>query len=66
MLDAGRSAGICYMKDAYDDIEAWPDDKALRLFYQTAESGHQSVDGHDSYKLLLTGVPKIIAMILNT
>lgn len=65
MLDAGRSAGICYLKDTYDDIEAWKDETALKLFHQTAESGHHSVSGHDSYKLLLTGVPKIIAMVLN-
>ena len=62
---AGRSAGICYMKDTFERIEAWDDEKALGLFDGIGKSGHHSVAGHTSYNLLLTGVPKIIAMILN-
>ncbi|MBQ1528050.1 FAD-dependent thymidylate synthase, partial [Candidatus Saccharibacteria bacterium] len=62
---AGRSAGICYMKDTFERIEAWDDEKAMGLFEGIGKSGHHSVAGHTSYNLLLTGVPKIIAMILN-
>ena len=62
---AGRSAGICYMKDSFDQIEAWSDDKAMELFEKIGKSGHHSVAGHTSYNLVLSGIPKIIAMILN-
>lgn len=65
MLDAGRSAGICQARDSYDRIEAWTNEHAMNVYHSTAESGHHSVDGHDSYSLLLSGVPKIIAMVLN-
>ncbi|MBR2695576.1 FAD-dependent thymidylate synthase [Candidatus Saccharibacteria bacterium] len=62
---AGQSAGICYMKDDFDTIAKEPEEKSLKRFAQTAGSGHHSVAGHTSYNLLLSGVPKIIAMILN-
>ena len=62
---AGQSAGICYMKDDFETIAREPEEKSLKRFARTAESGHHSVAGHASYNLLLTGVPKIIAMILN-
>ncbi|MBR3319827.1 FAD-dependent thymidylate synthase [Candidatus Saccharibacteria bacterium] len=62
---AGRSAGICYMEDKFETIESWKDARALKLFEGIGKSGHHSVAGHTSYNLLLTGVPKIIAMILN-
>ena len=62
---AGQSAGICYMKDDFDTIAKEPEEKSLKRFEQTAGSGHHSVAGHTSYNLLLSGVPKIIAMVLN-
>jgi len=62
---AGQSAGICYMKDDFDVIAREPEEKSLSRFAQTAGSGHHSVAGHTSYNLLLTGLPKIIAMVLN-
>ena len=64
-LFAGHSAGICYMKDDFDAILTEPEEKTLRRFNGTAGSGHHSVSGHASYNLLISGVPKIIAMILN-
>ena len=65
MFFAGHSAGICYMQDEFDTILNEPEEKTMKRFDQTAGSGHHSVAGHTSYNLLLTGVPKIIAMILN-
>ena len=64
-LFAGHSAGICYMKDDFDAILSEPEEKTLNRFQGTVGSGHHSVAGHVSYNLLLTGIPKIIAMILN-
>ncbi len=62
---AGHSAGICYMKDDFDAILTEPKERTLRRFNGTAGSGHHSVSGHVSYNLLISGIPKIIAMILN-
>ena len=64
-LFSGHSAGICYMKDDFDKILAEPKEKTLARFNGTAGSGHHSVSGHTSYNLLISGIPKIIAMILN-
>lgn len=64
-LFAGHSAGICYMADDFDAILNEPEEKTLKRFQGTVGSGHHSVAGHISYNLLLTGVPKIIAMVLN-
>ena len=64
-LFAGHAAGICYMKDDFDTILNEPEEKTLKRFQGTVGSGHHSVAGHVSYSLLLTGIPKIIAMILN-
>lgn len=64
-LHAGHAAGICYMKDDFDSILAEPAEKTERRFAGTAGSGHHSVSGHPSYNLLIEGIPKIIAMILN-
>ncbi len=64
-LFSGHSAGICYMKDDFNKILAEPKEKTLARFNGTAGSGHHSVSGHTSYNLLISGIPKIIAMILN-
>ena len=64
-LHAGHAAGICYMKDDFNSILAEPAEKTERRFAGTAGSGHHSVSGHTSYNLLIEGIPKIIAMILN-
>ena len=64
-LFSGHSAGICYMKDDFNKILAESKEKTLARFNGTAGSGHHSVSGHTSYNLLISGIPKIIAMILN-
>ena len=64
-LHAGHAAGICYMKDDFDSILAEPVEKTEKRFAGTAGSGHHSVSGHPGYNLLIEGIPKIIAMILN-
>lgn len=64
-LFSGHAAGICYMKDDFGEILVEPEEKTFARFNGTAGSGHHSVSGHVSYNLLISGIPKIIAMILN-
>jgi len=61
----GISAGICYMPDDYHTIVAEPPGKTNNRAEQTLRSGHHSVFDHCSYSLLLVGIPKILAMVLN-
>lgn len=64
-LFAGHSANVCYMKEDFDTILAEPSERTLKRFEGNVKSGHHSVAGHLSWNLLLTGVPKIVAMVLN-
>lgn len=61
----GHAAGICYMPDDFDAILAEPVEKTEKRIADTLQSGHHSVYDHVSYTLLLEGVPKILAMVLN-
>ena len=65
LLLAGYEAGICYMKDDFDAILAEPRTRTMNRVKGTVGSGHHSVSGHASYCLVLEGLPKIIAMLLN-
>ena len=65
LLFAGHEAGICYMADDFDTLQAEPEIKTLRRVEGTVGSGHHSVSGHAQYNLVLEGLPKIVAMILN-
>ena len=62
---AGIEAGICYMPDDFDALLAEPEARTMRRVRGTIGSGHHSVAGHPSYCLILEGLPKIIAMLLN-
>lgn len=66
LMFAGHEAGICYEENGdYDALLAEPEDKTMARVRGTVFSGHHSVSGHPSYNLLLEGIPKIIAMLLN-
>lgn len=62
---AGKSAGICYMPDTIDVLFSESEEKTLKRAKRTLESGHHSVYDHPTYNLVLEGIPKILAMILN-
>ena len=62
---SGKSAGICYLPDSVEKLFAEPQDKTQKRVNRNLESGHYSVFGHPTYNLILEGIPKIIAMILN-
>ena len=66
LMFAGHEAGICYEENGdYDALLNEPAENTMRRVKGTVGSGHHSVSGHPSYNLLLEGVPKIIAMLLN-
>lgn len=62
---SAKMAGLCYMPDKYETIMNEPIKNTLRRVSQTLESGHHSVYDHVTFNLLLTNIPKILAMILN-
>ena len=64
-LLGGRSAGVCYLSGTFEELIGEDKDKTLRRIKQTKLSGHHSVYEHGSFSLYLSGVPKIVAMILN-
>lgn len=65
LLWGGYSAGICYMKDSWEDLFNENPLNTLKRIRQTLNSGHHSVYDHQQINLLLTGIPKIMAMFLN-
>lgn len=62
---SAKMAGICYMPDRFEDILAEPMENTQKRVNQTLKSGHHSVYDHVTLNLLFTGIPKILAMILN-
>lgn len=62
---AGLNAGICYMPDTFEKLEAEDSEKKLKRANRTIIDTHHSVVGHSSMELIIEGIPKICAMILN-
>lgn len=62
---SGKSAGICYLPENVETLFAESPEKTARRANNTIKSGHHSVFGHPTYNLILEGIPKILAMILN-
>ena len=62
---AGKTAGICYMKDDYTSDTMQNRELAVKRARGTAKMGHHSIYDHGSITLLISGIPKIIAMLLN-
>lgn len=62
---SGKSAGICYLPDTVETLFSETKEKTDRRVSGNLSSGHFSVFGHTTYNLILEGIPKIIAMILN-
>lgn len=65
-LLGGKLAGICYMPDDYLSGEIQNVEKANARANSTSASGHHSVFDHGNITILFEGVPKIVAMILNS
>jgi len=64
-LLAGKAAGICYMPDDYLSEGINNEEKCLKRGEMTAKNGHYSTWEHMSVSLLITNIPKILAMMLN-
>lgn len=62
---SGKSAGICYLPDTLEKLFSEPDEKTMKRANGNISSGHHSVFGHPTYNLSLSGIPKILAMVLN-
>ena len=65
VIFSGKSAGICYLPESIETLFSEPLEKTQRRANGNIKSGHHSVFGHPTYNLILEGVPKILAMILN-
>ena len=65
-LLAGKMAGICYMPDDYLSQGIQNEASSLKRADGTANSGHHSVFDHAHMTLTIEGIPKILAMLLNS
>ena len=65
VIFSGKAAGICYLPDSIEKLFNEPEEKTLKRANRTISSGHHSVFSHPTYNLVLEGIPKILAMVLN-
>lgn len=64
-LLAGRSAGVCYMKEDFKTLRAESEESTLDRSERTKAGRHHSVCGHGYITFQMSGVPKLFAMLLN-
>lgn len=62
----GREAGICYMAENYFDEKINNSEAANKRALTVIGSGHHSPFDHGEIGLEISGIPKIMAMILNS
>lgn len=62
----GKMAGICYMQENYFDSKIHDAEGALNRANLVNGSGHHSVFDHTNITFQLSGIPKILAMVLNS
>ena len=62
----GKAAGVCYMPEDYFDGKIQNEATATKRAIGTCSSGHHSVFEHGSLSLQISGIPKIMAMLLNS
>lgn len=65
LILSGMAAGVCYLPDSIDQLLKEPVEKTTKRYKQTLNSMHHSVFGHPTYSLVLSDIPKILAMVLN-
>lgn len=63
---SGKNAGICYMGESYFDSEVTDPDKALKRFKSAVGRTHHSIADHVRVEVLLEGVSKMLAIVLNS
>lgn len=62
----GKMAGVCYMPEDYFDGKIQDTEKAQSRANMTSSSGHHSVFDHGNITFQISGIPKIMAMLLNS
>ena len=63
---AGHTAGICYLpRMDLNKLLSEPDERTKRRIALIKGGGHHSPFDHESITFFISGLPKIIAMILN-
>lgn len=65
ILFGGKLGGICYMQDDFETLKAEDPQKTMKRAQMTLKAGHHSIYDHLQVTLLLSDIPKIIAMVLN-
>lgn len=65
ILIAGKSAGMCYSNDDFFEKLAKDDEGAARRFDRVVGNHHHSVAEHAQVEVVLSGISKVLAMILN-
>lgn len=63
---AGREAGICYMPDDYFSEKISNNKSAERRANMILGTGHHSPFDHGSIGIEISGIPKILVMLLNS
>ncbi len=61
---SGKSAAMCYLKDDFGKILANNEGAALR-FSKVVATHHHSIAEHAHVEVIITGISKVLAMILN-
>ena len=62
---AGLMGSTCYMKDTFEDLQNKRIKNIKAIAKVVEENGHHSTFGHSHITLEITGIPKMLAMILN-
>lgn len=62
----GKMAGVCYMPEDYFDSKIQDEAKANNRANNNVASGHHSVFDHANITFQISGLPKIMAMLLNS
>ena len=65
ILLSGKVAGVCYDKEGFNHLKDEDASKTNRRVDMTLNNGHHSVYDHNSISLNITGIPKILAMVIN-
>lgn len=61
----GKAFGMCYLQDEFDAIKNESKEKSIKRAKACIKSGHHSGFEHIKYTFCITGISKMLAMILN-
>ncbi len=65
LIFCGKAFGMCYLQDEFDTIEQESEEKSVKRAKACIKSGHHSGFEHVKYTFCITGISKMLAMILN-